>query len=886
MTERAWNSGWWFRQGPAEGAFLNGAWTGPEDRVEAGVPAMHAQSARTSPAWTKIHLPHDMIGAPLNAFDERAFARKGCYAKALRREDVEALISPLAGESDVTDRPAANNASAPPLFLRFEGVSVACRVWVNGKEAGSHRGPYTPFEVRIDPYLPSLKGPGETEGAVEKNSSTSVPLAWVLVEVDSAEDVGIPPFGGVVDYLAYGGIYRGINLCARAGAWIDNVRVAPQPQGDLLEGSWIVQIDADIKSFTAQIMEHCSIHSSLFRGGQPVAEEDFLLSNSSVSKSWGSKTPRDVFAFSSSSTLSIDKPRLWDLENPFLYDLEVSLRDQTGKKIDTKTIRFGFRTAEFGPSGFYLNHRRVFLRGLNRHQEFPYAGYAMGPDAQRRDAEILKHEFGCIIVRTSHYPQSSHFLDACDELGLLVFEELPGWQHIGDAAWREQSMIDLGDMIIRDRNHPSIILWGVRINESQDNHEFYVRTNELSRQLDPHRQTAGVRCITHSELLEDVYTFNDFTYDGEGTLFISEPADVLPKHRKGIPYLITEHTGHMFPTKRFDQEERLVAQALRHAHILDTAMSNARVAGAIGWCAFDYHTHKDFGSGDRVCYHGVADMFRIPKYAAFVYGSQVSPSERIVLEPASRFAKGERDAARMLPVYLFTNCDAVDVYRGGDLIARFLPDRTHFANLPHPPVVIDDLIGERLGDEGWSPRDAKLFRKLAGKAMAVGASRLALPEKLRMGLFMLRHKLSRQRLEELVMKYGMGWGSPDEKIRLVGILDGKEVAERSFGADGVAKRLVAEADAYRLRAESEEEWASARIVVRALDQYDNTVSFVFEPYTVEIEGPVRLIGPSQRSLVGGAGAFWVAGSAGKGLARISVSSPRFEEPAIIELEVE
>ncbi len=880
--ERAWNSGWWFRPGPMEDAFLREGWSGPD----ADAPA----------SWTPVHLPHDMIGAPFNAFDEKTFARRGCYAKVLRREDIEELAGTVPGKLSA-DQTAAHGEAAPAstplpaLFLRFEGVSVSCQVWVNGKFVGDHRGPYTPFEVRIDPCLrPKVNAgaAGTAAGAagVRDDPTGFLLQVWVLVEVDSAEDAGIPPFGGVVDYLAYGGIYRGVSLCARPDSWLDAVWGAPRPRGDSLDGAWAVEIGAEAKSFTREAIEHCSLHASLFRSGEPVAAGDIPLPEKSVPRKRLPKFSHDALSLSAGFSLSIEKPRLWDIDNPLLYDLEISLCDQSGRRLDTKKVRIGFRTAEFGPSGFYLNHRRVFLRGLNRHQEYPYAGYAMGPDAQRRDAEILKRELGCIVVRTSHYPQSPHFLDACDELGLLVFEELPGWQHIGDAAWQTQAMADLRDMIRRDRNHPSIVLWGVRINESRDNHEFYTRTNELSRKLDPSRQTAGVRYIPHSELLEDVYTFNDFTYDGEGTLCITAPARVLPKHSKRASYFITEHTGHMFPTKRFDQEERLVAHALRHAKILDAAMAEARVAGCIGWCAFDYHTHKDFGSGDRICYHGVADAFRIPKYAAFVYGSQVSPSERIVLEPASHFAKGERDAARMLPVYVFTNCDAVDLYRGGALVARFSPDRAHFANLPHPPVVIDDLVGERIGAEGWSPKDAKLFRRLAGRAMAVGASRLTAWEKLRMGLFMLRHRLTRQRLEELVMHYGMGWGSSDEKIRLVGILDGKEVAERSFGADAAAKKLVAEADAYSLRGKPEEEWASTRIVVRALDQYDNTASFVFEPYTVEIEGPARLIGPPQRALVGGASAFWVAGGTEKGRVRISVSSPRFEAPAVLELEVE
>src|SRR5690606_20815362 len=120
---------------------------------------------------------------------------------------------------------------------------------------------------------------------------------------------------------------------------------------------------------------------------------------------------------------------LWDLTTPNLYTLILSLGDS-----DALETSFGFRTTEFTPEGFFLNGRHLKLRGLNRHQSFPYSGYALGRAAQERDAEILKHELHVNIVRTSHYPQSTWFLDHCDRLGLLVFEEIPGWQHIGGEA--------------------------------------------------------------------------------------------------------------------------------------------------------------------------------------------------------------------------------------------------------------------------------------------------------------------------------------------------------------------------------------------------------------------------------------------------------------------
>ena len=156
------------------------------------------------------------------------------------------------------------------------------------------------------------------------------------------------------------------------------------------------------------------------------------------------------------------------------------------------------------------------LRGLNRHQSFPYIGYAMGRAAQERDADILKHELTCNIVRTSHYPQSTWFLDRLRPASACwSSRRFPAGSTSAAKPGRRASVENVRRMITRDWNHPSIVLWGVRINEIQDNHDFYVETNRVARELDPTRQTGGVRFITESEMLEDVYTMNDFILGNE-----------------------------------------------------------------------------------------------------------------------------------------------------------------------------------------------------------------------------------------------------------------------------------------------------------------------------------------------------------------------------------
>ena len=129
-------------------------------------------------------------------------------------------------------------------------------------------------------------------------------------------------------------------------------------------------------------------------------------------------------------------------ENPHLYEIRTSLW-KNGEMIDARVDITGFREAGFRKDGFYLNGKKLRLRGLNRHQSYPYVGYAAPASMQIFDADILKKELGVNAVRTSHYPQSQDFISRCDEIGLLVFTEFPGWQHIGDEEWKRQAVQNL-----------------------------------------------------------------------------------------------------------------------------------------------------------------------------------------------------------------------------------------------------------------------------------------------------------------------------------------------------------------------------------------------------------------------------------------------------------
>jgi len=583
--------------------------------------------------FAPVTIPHSNAILPHHNFDVGDYAFISTYRKRF-----------------TVPEPAGNRR----VFLDFDGVMTACEVFLNGQRLGEQDGGYVPFSFEITGQLRT----GENV---------------LQVHVDSTEREDIPPFGYVIDYLTFGGIYRDVSLRYVEPIHIQDAFVRTM---DVLTGSPRAELDLWIHNDLAQAVEVAINWICDYEAREDALAELTLADPLEERISIPAQT-----TIKHTCLLDVAAAKRWTPSDPQQVICEIMLTAFVGKGIieDSLTIRFGLREAEFRPDGFYLNGDKIKLRGLNRHQMYPNIGIAAPERLQRKDADILKDELGCNIVRTAHYPQSPHFLDRCDEIGLLVFEEVPGWQFIGDSDWKALVLRDVQAMIERDRNHPSIILWGVRVNESWDDDALYKATNALAHQLDPTRPTGGVRYFQESTFLEDVFTFNDFS----NTI-------VTPQH---TPHLVTEFGGHMFPTKTFDNEERQVEHALRHARIQNEAAGRDDVTGAIGWCAFDYNTHIEFGSGDRVCYHGVMDMFRLPKLAAYVYESQIDPDQRIVLHPGTFYAFGDRNnygAECDFDFYVFSNCDEIEVVIGAESMGRLQPDREQFGHLPHPPFKVGD----------------------------------------------------------------------------------------------------------------------------------------------------------------------------------------------------
>ena len=707
------------------------------------------------------------------------------------------------------------------LFLRFDGAAHIATVYLNGVECAVHRCGYTAFRVEITDLV---QYGGEN---------------LVSVRLDCRENGEIPPFGHVIDYLTYGGLYREVWLDVREQQYIEDIYITtPAPN---------------------------RVHVALTTEGRAARVRILDAEGNTAAEARGGRE----------FELDVPDARPWDCDSPTLYTCVAELLDEHGAVTDSVQERFGFRSIEFKADGFYLNGKKTFLRGLNRHQCYPTIGYAAPEHLQREDARILRHELQCNAVRTSHYPQSQYFIDECDRQGLLVFTEIPGWQHIGDEKWKEQACENTREMVLQYRNHPSVILWGVRINESLDDDEFYRRTNAIAHELDPSRPTSGVRYLEKSHLLEDVYAYNDFSHTGDNPG--AKPKNkVTPDMDKAL--LISECNGHMYPTKPFDPWERRQEQALRHARVQDAAMASGEHAGCFGWCMFDYPTHRDFGSGDRVCYHGVMDAFRNPKLAAAFYASQ--GEETPVLEVGSSMDIGDYPAGQIGSPWLFTNADEVELYKNDCFVASFKPKG--WKGLPHGPIPVDDTIGSLLeSQEGFVPKKAELLRRCLVSAGKHGLANMPAADKARMLWCMLRYHMSMQEGVELYGKYVGNWGGEAARWRFDAVKDGQVVASQTR-APGKKLRIEARPSHTSLTEGASYDMAAVRI--RLLDEWGNVASYAQLPLHFAVSGPIQLAGPGWAAAEGGMGGCYIKTTGESGRGTLTISAPGLDSVRI-EFEV-
>jgi beta-galactosidase len=543
------------------------------------------------------------------------------------------------------------------VLVTFDGVMTNATVVVNGWTAGAHAGGYLPWTTELTAHI--AKG--------DNVLAVVVDARWLDVPPD-AEPAG----PASIDYLQPGGIYRDVTLHVVPAIYLEDVFARPQ---NVLTDDRDIKVQAAVNAAVVPEGNTATITATLLDGTRVLAAATTTSQITGTGTSTVSLTIGEIGPVS-----------YWSPENPKIYTVETTLSYgwAGGRSSHTVMTTIGFREAIFTEGGFYLNGGRYEIFGLNRHQMFPWLGMAAPARLQRRDAQILKNVLNCNMVRCSHYPQSPYFLDACDELGIMVWEEPPGWGHMGDAAFQARVLCDVRDMVVRDRNRPSVVVWGTRLNETGNYPGLYAQARQIAYAYDGSRQTTGAVVFhTTAGWAEDVFSYDDYHLAG------GEPRLLPPI--PGVPYLISESVGALNPTYRwFDPPSVLANQALAHALAHDQAQSDIRYAGMLAWAGFDYYSAtRNRKNWNTLRTPGVIDTFRVPKPGAAIYQSQADPASKAVIVPVFFWDARSAPAGPGPDSMFATNCDRLEIFAGGIHLATATPDRRRFGHLAHPPAFAD-----------------------------------------------------------------------------------------------------------------------------------------------------------------------------------------------------
>lgn len=555
------------------------------------------------------------------------------------------------------------------IYLSFEGADQTAEVWVNGAKRVRHSGSFTPFVIDITDHLQF----GETDNLV-------------CVRVDNQRDPDVPTYG---NWISYGGLYRDVYLIITDQLHITDPIFANKVAGGGIFVTYPFVSDslAEVKIQTHILNEYSAGKTCRLRSTILDANHAKVSIAETTHKIKGGEDHTFV------QRIKITQPKLWHPDHPYLYTLVSEVFD--GRRlVDRQAARIGVRRIDFSPSdGFSINGERLVFMGTNRVQDYPYVAWAFPNSAQRRDAIHLK-EAGFQYVRLSHNLQDPSFLDACDELGLLVMACIPGFQFIGGEKFREHSFQDMRDLIRRDRNHPSVILWELSLNETEFDSAFAARAVEIG-----HEEFPGDQCFVSGWKFDEIYD-----------VFIRATQHGARAYSGPKPLVISEY-GHWdygegkstSDVDRKDGERAMLVQARNHRESLNANRALPFLCGDGLWVGIDFQTYPS----------GVIDYFRLPKFSYYFYQSQRDPYlkfDAIDSGPMVFIANyWAEDSPR--DVTVFSNCDSVRLLLNGQWIATQTPDQNSISNhLLHPPFTFKNV--------NWRPGELQAIGFLEGKPAA------------------------------------------------------------------------------------------------------------------------------------------------------------------------
>jgi len=517
----------------------------------------------------------------------------------------------------------------------FEAVMGKSDVYVNGKQVKQHLGGYLPFSVSL------------TDLGIRSGES-----CLIAVFTDNSDDKNFPPGKKqyTLDFAYHGGIYRDVWMIAKSPVAITDAVEANKVAGggvfvhfdNISEKSTDVFVDTEIMNGGKQNKTVYLLTELCDKSGKIIGTEKTKLTLGAGA----SQTARQK--------ITVRKPNLWSPENPYLYKVNSKVLD--GKAVlDGGITRIGIRKAEFrGKDGFFLNGKPYGqLIGANRHQDFGYVGNALPNSQQWRDAKKLR-DAGCTIIRSAHYPQDPAFMDACDELGLFIIVATPGWQFWNkDPHFGELVNENTHQMIRRDRNHTSVLIWEPILNETRYPLEFSLSALKVTKDEFPYPGAPVAAGDLHSEGVADNYGLVYGWPTDEGkvkqSIFTREFGENVDDWYA--------HNNNNRASRSWGERPQLV-QALSLAESYGAMFNTTgQFVGGAQWHPFDhqrgYHPDPYWG--------GIFDCFRQPKYAYYMFKSQVSPK---VVHPVCETGPMTYIANEITPfsdsdIVVFSNCDSV-----------------------------------------------------------------------------------------------------------------------------------------------------------------------------------------------------------------------------------
>lgn len=536
------------------------------------------------------------------------------------------------------------------LFLHFEAIMGKAKVWINGTLVNEHYGGFLPVIANVTEYL--------------NYEEDNVIAVWA----DNSNDPSYPPGKpqDMLDFTYSGGIYRDCWMIVHNNVFITDPNYENETAGGGLFVSFghISQSQAEIR-----LDAHVRNSSNTYFSGK-IEYQLFDKDNRRVCQASKTFSVSKGKARNTSLTIKVEKPELWEPDSPYLYQLHVLLKDKSGHIVDGYRRRIGIRSIEFkGKDGFWLNGKPYPypLIGANRHQDFAIIGNALSNSLHWRDAKKLR-DAGLRVIRNAHYPQDPAFMDACDELGLFVIVNTPGWQFWNkEPIFAQRVYSDIRNMVRRDRNHPSVWMWEPILNETWYPEDFAKNVVDILHEEYPYPYCyAGCDVTAKGHEYFPIH----FTHplNGAGGAFNTSKMD--PK----ISYFtrewgdnVDDWNSHNSPSRvnRAWGEIPMLIQAQGYAKTdykytcYDVLYRNTRQhMGGCLWHSFDHQR----GYHPDPFYGGIMDAFRQPKLSYYMFCAQrpVEKNNRLIAENGPMvFIANAMTPFSPKDVTVYSNCDEV-----------------------------------------------------------------------------------------------------------------------------------------------------------------------------------------------------------------------------------